>query len=196
MKTKITVAALRLFLLRGYKYVSLVDVAKELHITKGGIYHYFGSKEELLHAAVDFLFTNLKRKFLALFEDGGAIRDTLRQLIVERLIERYINELLEISEQDAAAMDETFIYEIMQHYPECFARIENDHLEICAAIEKNLRAAMARGEVRDDLDPQPLAWLIWSMLHGQKPTGIVQKDSALRQKIAATMGEMLDRQHS
>ena len=44
MKNKIIVAALRLFLLRGYKYVSLIDVAQEVGITKGGIYHYFENK--------------------------------------------------------------------------------------------------------------------------------------------------------
>lgn len=39
----------RLFCLRGYEATSVQDILNVLHISKGGFYHHFASKEELLN---------------------------------------------------------------------------------------------------------------------------------------------------
>ncbi len=41
-------AAVRLFQLRGYSAVTIDDIVREVGVTKGGFYHYFASKGELL----------------------------------------------------------------------------------------------------------------------------------------------------
>lgn len=40
--------ARELFIVRGYDATSVQDIMKALHISKGGIYHYFASKDEIL----------------------------------------------------------------------------------------------------------------------------------------------------
>jgi AcrR family transcriptional regulator len=45
--------ALRCFATRGYEATSLDDLAARLGVTKQAILHHFGSKEQLLNAAVD-----------------------------------------------------------------------------------------------------------------------------------------------
>jgi AcrR family transcriptional regulator len=45
-------AAFRVFARRGYRATRLEDVADDAGVTKGAIYHYFDSKEELLRRAV------------------------------------------------------------------------------------------------------------------------------------------------
>ncbi|MBV9923306.1 MAG: TetR/AcrR family transcriptional regulator [Pseudonocardia sp.] len=50
----LTVAA-ELFGERGFDAVSLDDVAERLDVTKGSLYHYFASKEELVSAAIQTL---------------------------------------------------------------------------------------------------------------------------------------------
>lgn len=47
--------ALQLFLQKGYKDVSFRDLVEETGLSKGAIYHYFASKEELLEAVLEFL---------------------------------------------------------------------------------------------------------------------------------------------
>ncbi|MGX7198816.1 TetR/AcrR family transcriptional regulator [Enterococcus nangangensis] len=47
---KILAAAERLFLQRGYDQTTIQDIAKELSMTKGAVYHHFASKEEILEA--------------------------------------------------------------------------------------------------------------------------------------------------
>ena len=183
IKNNITVTALRLFLSRGYKYVSLVDVAHEVGITKGGIYHYFSSKEELLNAAVQFLFDHLKAKFIQLFSGEKSIREILYAIIVEHEVDHYIKEMIGSTEVFGRTNDENFKIEIMQHIPHLYKRIDSDHLDICDAIEKKLHRALQNGEIRGDVDSKIMAIIILTFLNGQKSLGIFANDSEVRKEM-------------
>lgn len=52
---EILAAAAELFGERGYDAVSLEDVADRLDVTKGSLYYYFASKDELVTAAIEAL---------------------------------------------------------------------------------------------------------------------------------------------
>ena len=52
-RTNILKTALLLFLEKGYKDVSYQDLVKKTGLSKGAMYHYFASKEELLNAVFD-----------------------------------------------------------------------------------------------------------------------------------------------
>ena len=52
---EILTAAAELFGARGYDAVSLEDVADRLDVTKGSLYYYFASKDELVTAAIETL---------------------------------------------------------------------------------------------------------------------------------------------
>lgn len=52
-RTNILKTALLLFLEKGYKDVSYQDLVKKTGLSKGAIYHYFVSKEDLLNAVFD-----------------------------------------------------------------------------------------------------------------------------------------------
>jgi len=60
-------AAAACFMERGYAGATIDDVARHLGATKGRIYHYFGSKSELLHAvrkrAMDLNFATIRPGF-------------------------------------------------------------------------------------------------------------------------------------
>ena len=55
----------RLFCLKGYEATSVQDILNVLHISKGGFYHHFASKEELLNT----LFYQRAEKALAKVEE-------------------------------------------------------------------------------------------------------------------------------
>jgi AcrR family transcriptional regulator len=44
--------AAQLFCLQGFHNTTLTDIARQLHITKPALYHYFASKDEILQACV------------------------------------------------------------------------------------------------------------------------------------------------
>jgi len=75
-------AALRIFAERGYANTRLEDVAASVGVTKGTIYHYFATKEELLFRAIehfhDQAFHPLER---ALRERSGPVSATIRLLL-------------------------------------------------------------------------------------------------------------------
>ncbi len=48
MKEEIIKKSLELFAEKGYENTSVSDILKEVEISKGGLYHYFASKEEIL----------------------------------------------------------------------------------------------------------------------------------------------------
>lgn len=50
MKEKILTISTKLFAEQGYEKTSVADIIKALGISKGGLYHYFASKEEILSA--------------------------------------------------------------------------------------------------------------------------------------------------
>lgn len=54
-KEKILEAALNLFGTNGYEATSIMDIAKKAGVSKGLMYHYFGSKEHLLKEMINSL---------------------------------------------------------------------------------------------------------------------------------------------
>jgi AcrR family transcriptional regulator len=64
-RTNILKTALLLFLEKGYKDVSYQDLVKKTGLSKGAIYHYFASKEDLLNAVFD-MFSESSRQPVAI----------------------------------------------------------------------------------------------------------------------------------
>jgi len=52
-RKRLVQTALRLFASRGYHNTSIADILRESDCTRGVLYHYFPSKEELGYAAID-----------------------------------------------------------------------------------------------------------------------------------------------
>lgn len=48
-------AAIEVFLEKGYEGTSMETIAQKAQISKGGLYHHFRSKEEILYFAIDRL---------------------------------------------------------------------------------------------------------------------------------------------
>jgi AcrR family transcriptional regulator len=190
-KETITIAALRLFWLRGYKYVSLIDVASELGITKGGIYHYFSSKEELLHQAVQYMFGRFEAKYGELFGSEKSLPEILRSIIVERELELYAQTLLAISQGDYRINHVNFVLETMQNFPDMQKRIDQSHAHCHNVIRRKIEKAMTAGEIGSDFDSQALATIIFAILSGQHTLVKYLDTPAMRQGVMDNISKML-----
>ena len=74
--------AARVFAARGYDQTSVPQLAEELGIAAGSLYHYFGSKEQLLIAICDQLMDPLLVEARELLDDPGDDAATrLRDLV-------------------------------------------------------------------------------------------------------------------
>ncbi len=191
IKEKITIAALRLFWLRGYKYVSLIDVASELGITKGAIYHYFSGKEELLQAAVHYLFDRVEAQYGNLLGSEKNLMQTLRAIVVDRELECYTQQLLGVSAGDYRVNHINFVLETMQNFPDMHKRIEQSHTHIHDLLEKKIAGAQASGEIGAGFDSRTLATVIFAILNGQHALASFIETLDTRESIMDTIGKML-----
>ncbi|KWX22010.1 hypothetical protein AFM11_22905 [Mycolicibacterium wolinskyi] len=64
-------AALQLMHDKGYEKMTIDDVLAKLQMSKGALYHYFGSKQALLEGIVDALAESASRPLRAVVDDAG-----------------------------------------------------------------------------------------------------------------------------
>ncbi|MAZ15128.1 MAG: TetR family transcriptional regulator [Ahrensia sp.] len=69
--------AKRVFLGVGFDAASMNDITREAGVSKGTIYVYFGSKEELFGALIDRERTAIFASLAETLEEGGSIKETL-----------------------------------------------------------------------------------------------------------------------
>lgn len=80
-KARLLKKATHLFRIRGYERTTVRDLAREVGIHSGSIFHHFSSKQAILHAVMeDSLRSLLERQAAAVHPDAPA-RDRLRELI-------------------------------------------------------------------------------------------------------------------
>ncbi len=181
-KENIIIAALRLFITRGYKSVSLIDVANEVGITKGGIYHYFSSKDALLQIGLHHLLDRFEAKYAELMSDKNNIREVLQDLMVEKTPEQYAKDLLGV-EGEYSVDCAHFIIEIMGKFPDIQQRMEAGRVSICESFAKKIEAAMDTGEINGGFDSYALAANIIAMANGQISLGSHFQSRAVRQRM-------------
>jgi AcrR family transcriptional regulator len=80
-QAEVTLDAARVFAARGYDQTSVPQLAGELGLAAGSLYHYFGGKEQLLIAICNELMEPLLERVAALEAERLAPADHLRALV-------------------------------------------------------------------------------------------------------------------
>ncbi len=120
-------AAAKLFYEKGYIETSIDDIADSLKMTKGGIYHYFKSKNEILYFVldhyVDLFLQNLEQDLKKIGDPFSKI-----QFIISRHIDFYYEHLPE---------GKVLLHEVHCLLPKYFrviAKKEKKYLDIVAGV--------------------------------------------------------------
>lgn len=175
--------ALKLFLLKGYKEVTLKDIITETGLSKGAFYHYFESKEMLYREIVDRFWINGFN-----FDYPGEIPDNKR--LVDLLID-YFDSLLgqlealanEFGVESSSMNVYAFIFDIIKYYPNIVTTVGHNHVEEVKCIEKLIDFAKKRNEVKYSIDSGKLANHIHTVIHGVfmlsfiEPSNVKLRDS-------------------
>ena len=80
-RAEVVLAAARVFAERGYDQTSVPELAEALGLAAGSLYHYFGSKEQLLRAICDQLMDPLLERAETLLENPREPAEQLRALV-------------------------------------------------------------------------------------------------------------------
>jgi TetR/AcrR family acrAB operon transcriptional repressor len=141
-------AALKVFSQKGYAATRLEDVADEAGMTRGAIYWHFHSKTELFNTLVTEVSAEIEVLIQQAAAEGGTFLEVTRRIMVKLLQHLEQNE-------EYRAMQELTMFKL--GYPlELEEGIEMKRQRIRALeaqLTRDMRAGMASGEIRADVDP-------------------------------------------
>ena len=88
----VTLAAVELFATHGYAGTSVQQIVEAAGVTKGAMYHYFESKDDLLFGIYDRLLSLQKSRLDAIVAAGGPIDEVVRAVCID-VVETTIDDL-------------------------------------------------------------------------------------------------------
>ena len=161
-KQRIIKQALHYFNSNDYERTSLQGIADALGITKGGIYHYFGSKDELLREAVLYTLDSLINQFTLESPDYQklTLHGKLQLLFNWSHIGAKIEETTGI---DIFRDYENMLYLIftaVRKFPELRTQIDGFYTSFLVALTELFREGQKSGEITTKQDPETLAFEI------------------------------------
>ena len=170
MKDKITEQSILLFEKKGFSQTSIQDIVDELEVTKGTFYYYFSSKEQLLmDIHLNYISGLLERQEIILHTDA-----TERQKLIQMI------HLLICDIKDKGPSAKVFFREIRHLGDKHMEMIKKQREQFRLHIEKIVQTGMEKGEFRNNLRPDIIAFGIlgvtnWSY-NWYKPNGEVTID--------------------
>ena len=145
-------AAITVFARAGYHRSRVSDVAKEAGVAYGLVYHYFGSKEELL----DTIFRRTWARMLEAVEVVERSDMTAREQIqgVARIV------------LGAWDVDPDLVRVLIREVARSpqLGREVDEIAHAFSALERIVRRGQERGELRTDVEPRLAAWILYGAL--------------------------------
>lgn len=158
-RKRLVQTALELFASRGYYNTSIADILRESRCTRGTLYYYFSSKEELGYAVID----EAIRVFV---EEGAASYLTTNEHPIDRLI-KALDKLPSAVKLEAPGSLVTGVGSRMASVHEGFRqRLMTHFARIVQEVERMIRKGVADGQIADSVDPDQLAHVVITVSHG------------------------------
>lgn len=145
-------AALTVFSQQGYSAARLEDIAQAAGVTRGAIYHHFGSKAELFSSLVEQAAETGSRAVDQAIQAGGSFLQIARRVLVYTL--RLLEE--DPAFRDTMALQIFHSYEAAELAPLRQAQIDQG-LQQLAQIEGFFRMGQSQGALHPELDPSVAA---------------------------------------
>jgi TetR/AcrR family fatty acid metabolism transcriptional regulator len=145
-------AAVRVFAREGFHTSRVGDIAEEAGVAHGLLYHYFRSKDEVLAT----IFRENWRQLLERFHQVEASPEPS----VEQL--RGVAKILLRTWRNEPDLVRVMVREVARS-PHLQGQVEEIR-EAFATIQRIVERGQARGELRRDLDPRLVSWIIYGAL--------------------------------
>ncbi|MFC4871860.1 TetR/AcrR family transcriptional regulator [Negadavirga shengliensis] len=172
---KILEAAVKLFGGKGFHYTKVEDVAKQAKISKGLVYFYFKSKEDLYMAVAKKGFEELKDLFNKAYNKN---KDKKGIEIIADLVEAFLS-----FTKDKKVYHEAILYFLGMLEPyndeserknmnglvlesQYFKKLLDSHHDVAKIGIKIISQGIKDGSMRPDLQAEATFYTLWSMLIG------------------------------
>jgi AcrR family transcriptional regulator len=175
-------AALAVFSQRGYRNTRLDEVAEAAGVTKGAIYHYFDTKEELLLSVIDHY------QSLAF----GRVEEVLanRDLSATERIQQVVKKIFQPTEERKRLLLALLIRGIAHEVPRVHDRwLRDGPVRLWSLVAGLVEEGQRAGEFRADADGEVAARLLISGLILQR---LWNEDADNIPEIAIDQGRLID----
>jgi AcrR family transcriptional regulator len=160
-------AAVRVFAAKGYHTCRVGDIAEEAGIAHGLLYHYFGSKEEVLQTIFRENWSELLEALARIESSDGPAVEQLGA----------IAKVLLRSWRDRPDLVRVMVREVARS-PQLHAQVDEIR-EVFLVIQRVIERGQADGSFRPDLDARLASWIFYGGLEelltgwvlGQLPDG-------------------------
>src|SRR5205814_10557537 len=168
--------AARLFQQRGYHATSMNDVASALKLSKGGLYHHFQSKDEILFNLMDHAMDVTQERVINGVRDIADPEERLRMLI-----RRHIEVVLSVRDREITVM----LHENHPLPPSLRRRInarKKDYVHFVESLIAEVqRARQSRGSVSPRAAGVALLGMINWIDERYRPAGCLRRERLVRQ---------------
>lgn len=154
-------AALIVFSRQGYATTRLEDIAEEAGVTRGAIYHHFGSKFELYNTLVAESSARFSPRIMQAFEGGGNSLDILHRLFVGTL--HYVAD-----DDDFRAVQELVLFKtgIVPELEQGVQQKIEGTRGLVNLLAQTVRQGIDDGVIRTDVDPRDAALTFMGLQNG------------------------------
>jgi len=175
--------AARLFQQRGYDATSMNDVAAALKLSKGGLYHHFQSKDEILYEIMDHAMEITEERVMAPVRSLADPEERLRSLI-----RRHIEVVLSPSDREITVM----LHENHPLPPALRKRINARKKEYIHFVEEVISQVQRTRGARGAVTPRAAAFALLGMINWiyqwYKPEGELQTQNLVPQFTELILG--------
>jgi TetR/AcrR family transcriptional repressor of nem operon len=184
LKDRIVYESLKLFSLKGFLSTSIHDILQATNASKGGFYNHFQSKEELFRAVLYKAQQIWRERNLTGLND---VETPVQR--IKKLLENYRDRYLKDSENfPGGCIFVTLSVELDDQRPHLSQELNKGFSGFRAMLKRLLDEAKASGEVRQELDTEALAEMIFAgMLGASVIYGTEKSEKNLDQSINLLM---------
>ncbi len=188
-RREIIEAARRCFLQNGFHQTTTDEICREAAITPGGLYHYFGSKEEIISAVIEDAAQTTVHNLRSTAEASGDVRTAVQALASQFFEWIRDPELDSVTRLDMEIWGETLRNEKLAGITRESRALRRQWLESL------IRGAVDEGVYTKDVDPRGLANLIMSIFDGLRLGRLLWRDDfdvegALKALMLMTTGQL------
>jgi len=152
--SKIIQTALDIFSKNGYRGTTMDDIAKELGVSKGALYSYFKSKDDILKEIFQSNHQILREIFCKSL-DGQDYMQTMEKAY--KLITQKYHEFIHASFE---------IFALASHDKDIRKIMREDHEKDIQVMHEFVQNLMEKGNIRTDIDPRTMAQLLDALFTG------------------------------
>ena len=193
-RREIIEAARVCFLRNGFHQTTTDEICREAAITPGGLYHYFGSKEEIISAVIEDAAHTTVQNLRTTAEASGDVRTAVQALA--SLFFQWIRDpqLDSVTRLDMEIWAETLRNEKLAEITRGGRALRRQWLESL------IRGAIQEGVYAKEVDPRGLANLIMSIFDGLRLGRLLWRDDfdldgALQALVLMQTGRLTNGNH-